>query len=480
MAIRTLSQIITDAINFLAERKPNIATFVGTVTRDVVIESPAQEFEKINQELERTQKLQSLTFASDMTTEELNALAANFGLTRLLGTQATGTVTFQIRNFTISSSEITIPVGTLITTIDTEDSPQIAFATTTPLVFTPALAPTFFNPVTGLFEQTTTIIAEAVGASGNVAAGTITSLSSSVPGIDSVVNNIATTGGTDVETNTDFASRITIKLSGNNVGTRTGIISLVKEDENVKDAIVVTPDDPELLRGEFGGEVDVYIDGSTLSTISDLQVYLVAGPQSFTLQRQPVNSVSSITGLVLGVPTTFVQTTDYTVDLDTTPLLGGSSRAESAITFTGSGQLPDDSTQITITYTYNSLIEDLQAVLDADDKNIVTSDILVREANVALIDIDADITIFPGFIAAEVTLAAQSAVSTFINNLGLGTDINRSDIIAEIEGVDGVDSVNTETLLLTKNAVPLSLTEQRLTIFKTETPDSGVITITIV
>ena len=128
----------------------------------------------------------------------------------------------------MSSSPVTVPVGTVVSTIGSTSAPQVTFATTTPITFTPALAPNYFNPSTGLYEQTTSIIAQSVGASGNVAAGTITRLVSGVTGISSIINNKATTGGTDVESNTAFASRIQIKLSGNNVGTPNGIISLMK------------------------------------------------------------------------------------------------------------------------------------------------------------------------------------------------------------------------------------------------------------
>jgi len=78
MAIRTLEEIINSAIDFITSRRPGIATFVGSVTRDVVIEAPAQEFDTLNQELSRTQKLQSIAFAEDQTEEELDAFAENY------------------------------------------------------------------------------------------------------------------------------------------------------------------------------------------------------------------------------------------------------------------------------------------------------------------------------------------------------------------------------------------------------------------
>ena len=94
MAIRTEAQIIADAITYLQTNRPDIATFVGTVVRDLVIESPAQEFGNVYTELSQTQELQSVVYAADMTTDQLDALGGNYGMTRLSGSQAIGTITF--------------------------------------------------------------------------------------------------------------------------------------------------------------------------------------------------------------------------------------------------------------------------------------------------------------------------------------------------------------------------------------------------
>jgi uncharacterized phage protein gp47/JayE len=477
MAIRTKSQVIADAISFIANAIPNIATFVGSVVRDLVIESPAEEFENVYEELARTQKLQSVAFAEEQTLEELDALAANYGITRLTGTAATGFVTFRVRNFSVSSSNISIPTGTVVGTSSASDTPQITFTTTQSLLFDASVAPSYFNPATGFYELSASLVSESIGEAGNVAAGSLIELISSIPGVFSVVNNSATTGGTDVESNTDLAARIQIALTGNSVGTPAGIVSQAQENANVVDALVVTPNDPEMIRDEFGGEVDVYIIGEVLDTAQDTVLYRVDGPQEFVMAHQPAKGPSGITvtGFVGAAPYTFIQDIggggDYQFIENTSTLFNGSTRLQNKIRFKGSPDVvPDDETAITITYTYNSLIEDLQLSYNQLDAHIVTTDILVKEATKALIGVTADISLFPGYIAVGVSNAVKTALTNYINALGLGDSIDRSDIIGVIEDIEGVDSVNVNTLVLLKDSVPIPAATQRLQITKTEYP----------
>lgn len=482
MAIRTKSQIIADAVTFIANAIPNIATFVGSVVRDLVIESPAEEFDKVYTELSHTQELQSLTFASDQTTEELDAFGSNYGMTRLAGRAATGTVTFQVSNFSTSSANITIPTGTVVATVGSSTKPQVTFVTTQSLLFDATLAPSYFNPATGFYELTATIQAQAIGAITNVSAGAIKVLVSLITGITRVINTTATTGGSDEESNTDFAARIQIKLSGNNVGTPTGIESKARENASVIDAIVVGPNDPEMQRDEFGGEVDVYVIGENLASATDLVLYTTGGSQEFVLNHQPATSVptNGVTGIVASAPYTFVQGVDYQFVLDPTTLFNGSTRLQNKIVFNIGGQNPDNNTAVTINYFYNSLIEDLQSGFDQLDAHIVTTDILVKEATLAQIDIQAEVSLLPGYVSADVIVAIQTALTNHINALGLGDNIDRSDVIFVIESVAGVDSVNVSTLILSKNGTPIPATEQRLQISKVEYPRANTLTILIV
>jgi uncharacterized phage protein gp47/JayE len=466
MALPTFSQIVNSMITFIQGKRPTLNTNTGTVTNDVVISTVANQLSaqdgtspSVYSSINYTQELQAFVDnASVLVDTDLDAIGANYGLTRLSGTAATGTITFRIRNYTLSSPIITVNSGTTVSTLATTSSPSISFSTTAGITFTPSLAPSYFNPNSGFYEQNTTIVCQTIGSVGNVGAQVITSLVSSVPGIDAVINNTATTGGTDVESNSAFATRIQIKLSGNNVGTPNGIISLVDTNPSVQQAIVVGPNDPEMIRDQFGGSVDVYIKGQVLTTLADTPTYSSTGSQIFILAHQPVSSIGSVTGIVSSLPYTFIAGTDYGVHINPNILFSGSTEAASFIQFNIGGTNPDNNTVVTINYTYDSLIETLQALFNNNSNHIVASDILVREAIQASVGVTAFISIIPGFIFANVQSSVQTNLSNYINGLGLGGSFFLSDLVAIIQNTSGVAEVDLSTLSIdvTINAITTS------------------------
>ena len=518
MALPTFSQIVSSMLSFLQSSRPDIATSTGTVVNDVVVSTVANQLSaedgtsaSVYSSIAYTQELQAFADnAAALVNTDLDAIGDNYGMTRLPGTQATGIITFRIRNYTTTSPIVSVPSGTVVSTLATSQSPAIAFATTAGVTFNPSLAPSYFNPVTGFYEQSTTIVCQTIGAIGNVGAQTITSLVSSVSGIDAIVNNTATTGGTDIESNTAYAARIKIKLEGNNVGTPNGIITLVDTNPNVIQAIVVGPNDPAMQRDQFGGSVDVYIEGQVLNSVTDTPLYSTTGSQEFVLNNQPAISVSSVTGIYQGNPYTFIAGMDYSFVENPNSLFAGSTLAGSYInwnlatsftitnvvdithitvnTTTGmqvgsvisqgifstvitsipdslhivvvnstgftsgtasfTGLKPDNSTIITISYTYDSLIENLQALFNNDSNHIVTSDILIREAIEALINVTASIVIVPGYVASTVVANVQTNLTTYINSLNLGAVITLSELVAIMQNTAGVGEVDLSTLVL--------------------------------
>jgi uncharacterized phage protein gp47/JayE len=552
MALPTFSQIVQSMLSFLQVSRPDINITTGTVVNDVVVSTVANQLSAQNgtspsvySSILYTQELQAFVDnASVLINADLDAIGANYGMTRLPGTQATGTLTFRIRSYTTSSPIVVVPAGTTVSTLSTGSAPAASFSTTSGITFTPSLAPSYFNPATGFYEQSTTIICQSIGTVGNVGAATITSLVSSVSGIDAVTNTTSTTGGTDQESNSLFAGRIQIKLEGNNVGTPNGIISLVNTNPSVQEAIVVGPNDPDMQRDQFGGSVDVYIKGQILSTVFDIPMYSTTGSQIFVLNHQPALSVTSVTGIYSANPYTFVPGMDYNFILNPNSLFAGSTAAASYITFdlstnftitsvpdlthiavntvtgmqvgsvitqgifsttivsppvtspievanstgfvsgsaTFTGLKPDNNTIITTTYVYDSLIETTQDIFNSDQNHIVTSDILMKEAVTALINVIATVVIFPGFNVSTVIANIQTNLTTFINALPLGGSIDLSDIVVVIEGTSGVDAVDLSTLILQSVVGIVTQTVppgQRLIIGKNQYPKANTFTISI-
>lgn len=582
MALPTFSQIVQSMITFLQGSRPDIATQTGSVVNDVVISTVANQLsaengtdQSVYSSIQYTQNLQAFVINADtILPADLDAIGNNYGMTRLPGTQATGTLLLRIRNYTTSSPIITVPAGTTVSTLSTTTTPAVSFATTATVTFTPSLAPFYYDPVSGFYQQAVGIICQTIGTVGNVGSNTITSLTGPGSGIDAVTNTVATSGGTNIESNVSFAGRIQIKLEGNNVGTPNGIISLIDTNPNVIQSIIVGPNDPTLLRNQYGGSANVYIRGQVPVTLNDTFTYSTTASQQYTMINQPVLSVGSVTGIVNSTPYTFVPGTDYQFVLNPNLLLAGSVDAGSYIDFNvttsftiitvglpftvttvsdaihlivsstagmnpgdtitqspysttitsvdsatqltvastsnwvggsapaiditvpqlivnttsgmnigndviqgaftttissipnsttivvastngfGSGVAyfsgfnPDNNTVVTINYTYDSLIPTLQALLDSNSNHIVASDILVIEASQALIDITASILVVPGYVPATVVTNVNTALSDYINNLGLGAVIILSEIAAIIQEVPGVAEVDLSTLTI--------------------------------
>jgi hypothetical protein len=491
MALPTFSQILNSMLSFLQTKRPNIATNSGSVVSDVICSTVANQLsaqdgtsQSVFSSIQYTQDVQSFAVnAAILTPSDLDNLALNYGLTRNSGSASVGNITFRIRTYTTSSPIINVNAGTTVSTLATSQSPAVSFATTAGVTFTPSLAPSYFNPVSGFYEQSTTISCQTIGIVGNVGAQTITSLVSSVPGIDSVINTVSTTGGTDIESNTAFAARIQIKLEGNNVGTPNGIISLVNTNPSVQQAIVVGPNDPEMQRDQFGGSVDVYIKGQILTTVSDTPMYSTTGSQSFILNHQPALSVGSVTGVVASVSGhVFTPTVDYNFVENPNTLFAGSTDAASYIEWIPAGTNPDNNTVITISYTYDSLIETLQALFNNDSNHIVASDILVKEALEAFISVTNSILVLPGFISANVVTDVQTALSLYINGLGLGAVIDLSDVVVIEELVPGVDAVLIDSLTVSSTIGATTTTippSQRLIIGKLAYTTPGTLAISV-
>lgn len=444
MAIRTVTQVINSAVAYIQNILPGLSLLEGTVARDVVVESPAQEFGLVWTELGRVERMQTMTDPTAFINNELDNLASSFGITRNPGIAAIGTVTFSIASFSVASSSITIPAGTELSTQSSlTNNVVVSFVTTTTVTFVASNASAYFNPQNADYEITVPVQATATGTQGNVGAGTITVLVTALPGNITVNNSNQTAGGTSAESDAALLTRIHTKLAGTAMGTPNGILSFVNANPNVVASLLVGPTDPLLVRSSFGNAADVYIIGDIPTPVIEPRTF-IAGVPTYVLQQQPVEPVSvneTIAGTVGGLSFNFIEGTNFVVNQDNTTSVGGSTKAATSITFLGS-PFPDANTVITIDYSVNNLIVDLQTSINNDSNRIIGTDILIREAIKVLVDVSAFITVFPGFTKANVIVAAENNVETLLNSSTLGSSISESDIIATIQDTPGVNAVS--------------------------------------
>jgi uncharacterized phage protein gp47/JayE len=449
MAKKSFTEIVSDMQSYIQSVDSTKDTSVGSVLRDVVIEPPANEIENIYSDNEHIEFLHSLFHYAQMSEDELDRWAYNFGKTRKPAVKSTGTC--QFRRNTAPTEDVVIPSGSKVSTKRDADEDSVDFLTTESQTMAVANAASYYNSVTGFYEISVAVEAVDAGTVGNVAGNQITVLTDTITGIDSVNNNAATSGGEEQESNQELSTRVLIALTGNNVGTESGYISTLLEDESVNDAELVGPGDDLMTRDlGLGGKVDIYvnadIDASTSSSAATPQSYVyqdLSGGNGATdslndviLASQPVNQITSVVGSVSG---TFTQDVDYELQVDSTSAFAGSTRALDKLHWLKN--VPVLGEQITINYTYYSLLAELDALIDANRN--VTADVLVKLAVEQIINVTltvyADSTITD---QSQFEADIRSAINSYLNSDSLANQIDQSDIVTAItSAVSGVDRV---------------------------------------
>lgn len=132
---------------------------------------------------------------------DLDTWMADFSLTRLPSVKAVGTVTL---SRTSTLGDVSVPVGARVRTTATGSTFLIVADSNHARWHSDS---TSYVLQTGENAVTVPIVAEKEGTSGNVLAGAIALLSSSIAGIDTVINDQPTTGGLDSESDAALRRR---------------------------------------------------------------------------------------------------------------------------------------------------------------------------------------------------------------------------------------------------------------------------------
>jgi len=449
--LRTTDQVKTILSDFFGSNAPDVLVQPGSGPQDV-IDTFSQEMGRsyiimtynslkasvaglrdlISDTTESASFREQLGDALEMTDSELNDFvdqtienfAGNHGLSRLQATSATTVLRF----FTSSGAPGTIPLGT---TVRTPGLNAIEYATSIDILSQPVIP----DPTTGLYYIDVPATATTAGQSSRVPLNRVTQLSPPISGFTSVTNIVASSGGTDTETNSDLLDRCMNALKGRELDTIYGLDLFVRGQNGVEDALVIDNSDPLMLRGS-GNEVDIYIIADNQQAANDSVTFnsSIMG-DSVIINRQPVLMVFQVR--VNGA----LQTAgvDYNFVKDTGGF-AGSNIAVDKILFLP-GRIPSDGDGLTIDYSYNAMIGDIQSLFSLPENDIPNSDVLIKEATEVLVDIIATIIKLPNFSVLQVQSNVMTAVQDFFDALKLGDSVYASDVIGIIENTDGVDHV---------------------------------------
>lgn len=233
----------------------------------------------------------ALTRAATSTGADLDSWAADYSFFRLPAVAATGSVTLSRLSTNISS--LVVPyfnadgsintAGALVKTADLSQSFGVTVDTTN-AAWSSAQSGYVVN--VGASSVNVPVQALIAAAAGNVQAGTVTVVASSIPGIDTVTNNSVFLNGADAESDQNFRARFPLYIAGLQRGTPAAVKSAVA---NVQQGLIYNILENQSTTGAYqpGHFVVVVNDGTGNPPLSLL------------------NSVSAAVDTVRGLTTTF-------------------------------------------------------------------------------------------------------------------------------------------------------------------------------
>lgn len=195
------------------------------------------------------------TRAATSNGSDLDTWMADFGLSRLPATPAVGIATFSRYTATTGA---TVPAGAIVKTADGSLSFAVAAS---PGISIWQPSQTAYAIPAGVTSADLPLVCLTAGSAGNVLAGTITMIASSLPGIDQVINSNALSGGNDAESDTSFRSRFQLYLGSLSRATRSAVTAAV---QNLRQGLNVMIAENTSASGSFqAGSFLVIIDDGT-------------------------------------------------------------------------------------------------------------------------------------------------------------------------------------------------------------------------
>lgn len=312
---KTLTEVVRDIIDNIHDALPEADTREGTFIRDVFVDPISDEISTMYLDMRMLKLSQSVLTAVG---DDLDYLAANYFVERKMATKATGTVRFYIDNSTQQAVSIDdleeyyeIPVGTVVSTTGSYTQDAVEFLTTTGLYYTAQeIKSLSIDQETGYRYIETSCEAYVAGETGNISAGEINILSSSIPGIAFVSNPYAFSGGTNAEDDAALANRVQLAITGCNIGTKDGYLRYILNQPYVIAAKIVGAgdsimfrdggyvDDDNVYHYGIGGCVDIYVRGHNnsekrMNLLIDSD-YVNNDYPDIIFPSQPVTSITSI------------------------------------------------------------------------------------------------------------------------------------------------------------------------------------------
>jgi uncharacterized phage protein gp47/JayE len=449
---KSFDQIINDVVAGITSAIGPVDARVGSVLRDAILAPLSNEISKLYSENESVSLNQGVASIDLDNNTAVERLASNYGISRSLGIRASGDVRFYVQNLTGTDS-ITVPV---FTTVSTPAPESITYKTSATKVITTAN----YDSNLKAFFVDIPVICDYYGTKGNVLAGTI--IVETLGNVDGVINLNDFTNGVDEQTNEEIVSIVQSTARGN-VGTEFGYDSIIRNNFNVSDVVVITPSSPDTIGGQNLGITDIIVQTGTTAIAEESLIFVSESVTTeYTPLSKPFISVYQITGIktVDGsetvVPLEYGATGDYEFIRDTSSVYAYSYQDLSKIYFHIRPSLElDRNSYLTIKYYYAMDVNSVQAFLSTPEQNAIGSNVLVKSAIPVEVGVSAGINIVYGYDLNAVVPSVIAALQEYLNLKTIGDSVQSSDLIATIAGVEGVESVNVATFKMYISTEPL-------------------------
>lgn len=297
--------IASNMVAALRVAEPNLDTSIGTPIRkilDTVAESVAEAYTDS----------QLITYQYDIDSKvggDLDDFVALFGFTRIRAQRAQGTVTFgRPGGATANAQAVVIPPGTQVVAI------------LNPLVYVQTTVSAVLDP--GQLTVDIPVITLTAGSQGNVGAGLLTTLAQGIPGITSVTNAQALTGGTAQESDEQLRARFKATVFRSLAGTEAMYAAIPREipqdvnspgsraisHANVIGASKRFREQIQVTGGTANSTVTaaayIYADGVVCGTDIDGGVLLTQGSNFTFTPTNPTNgsNATAVLAAVTGMP----------------------------------------------------------------------------------------------------------------------------------------------------------------------------------
>lgn len=464
-------------MDMLQTSRPGISLRRGTVLRELLVRPMAELYAADTRRVEESMECRSLAIMQETgkgTTEEINAILANFSTSLYAGRNASGILFVQVE----SDSVYTIPSDTVFTSPD-----GLAFNIARTYIATSADVSgdeylKLKKTDDGIFYFLLPVEADSIGSEYEVEAGVRFSISEEFPGLVSATSYSRFVGGLDAQTLSGALDELESAVSFRGMAGKTATKAMLL-DKNagnfsgiILDCSVVGFGDPEQIRDKSnvfgiatGGKVDLLVrsfstppvatftktaswDGTAGAWRIDFLHDEVPGYYAVKSVKDPdavpSNATAGVNSLLSADSYPVSET--FSVRENVAPLHTFPAPAEGVSTaFTAyrdvhllvdAGNEEDEqSREFLVTLYVSPAVAAIQDYVDRDDVRSIRDDVLVRAAPVCLVNVSASVVPVPGHADPD-TFMMRQAVAAYINSRSFVSVLSASEIIAVLNQFD--------------------------------------------